>query len=158
MRDRKWKKVLIIGGGEAAFDYSLSLAEQASEVNILIRDNKPKAMGKLVGIAGNEPLITVSTDVQPVGVEDSRHCVRLHCIRQGTAIVKDADAILVAIGRKSAITRIMPDWKPKYPFSLSAGRNLYIVGDARLGSTGQVAIASGDGIAAAQEIAQNKRK
>lgn len=115
-------KVTIIGGGEAAFDYALSCASTGANVRILVRGSAPRARGRLAAMVADDPRVEVRTGVFVASVDEI-----------------DADAVLVAVGRRSL------------PFveRLTDGPGLFICGDARTGSLGQAGIAVGDGLAAA---------
>jgi len=54
--DRKPERVAVIGGGEMAFDYALSLARAGARVELLVRGTAPRARGRLAGFIARTAL------------------------------------------------------------------------------------------------------
>jgi thioredoxin reductase (NADPH) len=139
MSDQKqYKSIIIVGGGEASFDYALSLLEMGIKPLIIVRSDKHKVSGIL-----KERLESKKVEV-------------LYNTSLGSIIDKvPYDAVMVAIGRESAIQDIYMDFDFKFEPSLSVSTNepgIFIVGDARLASLGQMGIAVGDGLSAAYRV------
>ena len=116
------KSVSVIGGGEAALDYALSLSELGKDVTIYVRSNKLKAAKRLIDLVRINNRITTKYN----------------------SVVDRGELLLAAIGRKTAVDNI--DVAP------GTIDNDLIIGDARLGGLGQVGIAVGDGLMAAKKI------
>lgn len=144
--------VLVIGGGEAAFDYALSLAAAGASVTVVLRSGSPRACRRLVDAVAGEPAITVRSGTMPRTFAEGPASVTLEVDTPEGEVCLRAEGLLVAIGRVSRVpdlldldfgnsrsTEILPF--PDAP--------LFIVGDARHGGLGQLAIALGDGVAAA---------
>lgn len=158
--------VIVAGGGEAAFDYALSLARAGAEVHLSVKNARPSAGERLEQQVADTPGIKVST----------RSRVKT-CIPQGRGILAtledkrgvhdlEADALLVAVGRRSAAFELL---EPRELAGRAQARarararegesergltykpGLFIAGDARLGTLGQVGIAVGDGLLAAMK-------
>jgi len=133
-------RVLIVGGGEAAFDYALSLAGKGSEVRIYVRSEFHRAGPRLAALVEQQPNIAVEYKRRIAGMRMSGEEIMAE-FTAGRAC--SADAALVAVGR-------VPDnpWIEPSPSSsvLTTIPGLFIAGDVRLGSLGQAGIAVGDGL------------
>ncbi|HUT77682.1 MAG TPA: NAD(P)/FAD-dependent oxidoreductase [Polyangia bacterium] len=144
------RRVLVVGGGEAAFDFALSLARTGAGVSILVRSAAPRAVGRLLSLAAGEPRIRVETAVRAVALEPAANGVTAVLETARSVERRVVDAVLAAVGRESGVDGLLPE-------SLRAGMRgaierapgLLVCGDARLGSLGQTGIAVGDGLAAA---------
>jgi len=126
----KSDRILIIGGGESAFDYSLSLSDMKKDVTICIRGEHSKVYGVLKKEVESRKDINIKYNCGPDEVEK---------------LASEKTLILSAIGRRSALCNI----------EITADHNepgLFIIGDAKDGSLGQVGMAVGDGIRTATEI------
>ena len=134
--DGQQHAVLVIGGGDAAFDYALNLSERGYVPTIVMRDSvsclpllKMRVEKKGVHIVEHMPVARISLGVGQLEV----HCLS-ECFQ--------ADYVLIAAGRE-----------PRYPRITAKDRKgLYFVGDVRSGSYRQVHIATGDALHAAMEI------
>jgi thioredoxin reductase (NADPH) len=158
-RRPKPEKALVVGGGEAAFDNALTLARVGAEVDILVRGESPRAAGRLLALADGEPRIRVETGTRVVAVEPAGDSVTAILETLGGIERRTADAVLVAVGRESALESLLPapqragthgaiEWAP----------GLFVCGDARLGSLGQAGIAIGDGLSAASSAVARSRE
>lgn len=119
------KTISIVGGGESAFDYALSLSELGKKVVIHVRSDKLKVKGVLVERVISNKNIDVKFNSQP----------------------NKGELVLSAIGRKSLVDGIK-----------GAEFADFIIGDARLGSLGQLGIAVGDGLSCAHKICERLNK
>jgi len=148
--------IVVIGGGEAALDYSLSLARAGYMVSVLVRGQRFRAQGRLVARVRATPGIAVRLGVEPI---------EMLPVAGGIAVKTNDDAsgpvcglaVLAAVGRVSAVSSILADLRVDgnrgAPVS-SDLRGLFVVGDARRGAVGQVGIAVGDGLTAAMDAAE----
>jgi thioredoxin reductase len=175
-------RVAILGGGEAACDYALHLAEHDFAVTMLLRDRALRARGRLAELVGENQSIAVRTGVslrrasthtpncQSLSAAGARskigmtlQLVQLPAAAGGaTALdayslveVIKADALLIAVGRESTASRFLD------PLGLRVGEGIatqdprvMVIGDARAGFLGQLGIAVGDGLAAAMAAAR----
>ena len=140
------ERVAVIGGGEASFDYALTLAALGVQVEILVRGAEHRVTGRLVELTERAPAIrvTASSTVREVRRVDGG--LEISVLRGGDEGVMRADALLAAIGRTSRLEGLLP---AKERDDLTRSLGLFICGDARYGRLGQVGIAVGDGLAAA---------
>ncbi len=114
--------ISIIGGGESALDYALSLSEFGKKIVVCVRSNKLKAAKRLIELVEANKRISIKYN----------------------SVVENGDLFLSAIGRRTALDNI-----DVTPGIIEAD---LIVGDARLGGLGQLGIAIGDGLVAAKKI------
>lgn len=133
--------VLVVGGGEAAFDYAMSLAGAGCRTSICVRSALHRAGPRLEELALALPLVELSLNTSVLQAVPAGDVISVTLDIAGVARVVSADAILVAVGRQKRWPEV---WK-----ELTIAPGLYIAGDARLGALGQAAIAVGDGLHAA---------
>ncbi len=166
---RNPSSALVVGGGEAAFDYALSLADSGAEVTVAVRNQHHKANELLAKAVALAPLITVllGTSVGRLEAVESGYRATL----ESAAETKSArvDIVVVAVGRVPTLPTfnettirgkygraLVGDDETALPVGssptdkLTIEPGLYIAGDVRLGSLGQSGIAVGDGLEAAQ--------
>lgn len=139
------KQIVVVGAGDAAFDYALNLVKKRNIVTILNRGRDVKCLRLLWNRAKAEPGIEyrAETPVSAVEVEEvgSRLGVRTEA---GESI--EADYLLFAIGRVPQ-TDFLSDELINQNVN-----GLYLVGDMKNGLYRQAAIAAGDGLRAAMDI------
>ncbi len=144
------RRAIIIGGGEAACDYSLSLAAAGCKTMICIRGKAPRARGRLPALAKANRAITFLPETVPTGISADGDEAVLTARSRDAVVTLQADALLVAIGRRSFADELAPGLIGRSgTVSLEATPGLFVAGDARLGSLGQLGNAVGDGVMAA---------
>lgn len=143
------EECLIIGGGEAALDYALTLASREIPAAIYVRGDRLKAKGRLVELVQQSAIIRLVFSHEPRGVRVTERGLAVEFHSPRGIVVEGASAVLVAIGRRPILAGLLKglDVTPARTVSTRFS-GLYIVGDARLGSLGQIGIAVGDGLAA----------
>jgi thioredoxin reductase len=143
------KKIVIIGGGDAAFDYAINLSKK-NKVSIIIR-GEIQSIPLLVERAINNPAISVvkNTSLEEIGtwlsseidpgktievklISKNRHIVRMEC-----------NELVFALGREP---------RTEFCGDISEDEHCFFVGDVRNGIYRQASIAIGDGIMAAMKI------
>lgn len=154
LRTRK-KIIAIIGGGDAAFDYALSLAGK-NEVHILIRAGRPRALPLLVEHCRRHANIVIH--------ENCRLTYATKTPQTAGIILKTTDSltgksgeitchrILTAIGREPALDFLDPELRAALP-ELAKLKKLFLAGDVANGRFRQAAIAAAAGLRIAMEIA-----
>lgn len=128
-------RVLVVGGGDIALDYSLALAEFASEVIILHRS-------KLKAIPALQRMVAMRKNIRLVkGMIIDIQCKKPRYVKSDAGVF-EVDAVLGAIGRIPNIDIVRGINSEK----------LFIVGDAKNGIFRQSSLAIADGIRSAMMI------
>ncbi|MCS7010612.1 MAG: NAD(P)/FAD-dependent oxidoreductase [Anaerolineales bacterium] len=145
------ERIVIIGGGDAAFDYALNLARQ-NFVIILNRSAQVKCLPLLWERASACRNIAyyANTVVQRLLPRpDGRMTVE--CFSPQGMLTLTADRLLGAIGREPQKDFLAPTLQREAPVLEACGL-LYFVGDLKNGLFRQTAIAAGDGLRAAMHL------
>jgi thioredoxin reductase (NADPH) len=144
------KRALVIGGGEAALDYALSLAGVGVEATVLVRGEGFRAKGRLVQLVEQNPLIKVVFQAAPRAVSRKPQGIALKCTTADGVNTYIGDGVVAAIGRESEVGDLLSGLDVKGAKTVSTEvPGLFIAGDARWGALGQVGMAVGDGLRAA---------
>lgn len=145
------KCVVIIGGGDAAFDYALNLAKK-NHVTILNRGEKPKCLPLLWERARGVDSIAYQDQTL---VQKIRKCptsgMLVDCQTQACELQFHADYLLIAIGREANMDCLSADFIQQTPMLEKQGI-LYIIGDVKNGIFRQTSIAVGEGILTAMKV------
>ena len=147
---RSSSRAVVIGGGDAAFDYALNLSASGDEVTIVSR-SKPSCLSLLRGRAEARG-VEVLVGWTPVSVRSLGRGVELKCHSHAMVENLKADFVLTACGRVQNIDFLGPSLRkeigkkspPETPVP-----GFYIAGDVARGNHRQTGIAVGDGIRAA---------
>jgi thioredoxin reductase (NADPH) len=142
LRDLRNKRVAIVGAGDAAFDYALSLKKQ-NEVVILNRKETTNCIPILLERVKKTANINYKKNIQIQKIEPSGHAIMLECIAPKGRISIEADYLLFAIGREPCLDFLSPEIE---------NDRIYLAGDVKNNIFRQTAIATGDGIKTAMEI------
>ena len=154
------KRAVVIGGGDAAFDYSLNLAGRGCDVTIISR-SEPKCLSLLRARAEASGVDLVVGAV-PVVVKNKIPGALLQCRIGKSRVEYVADYILMACGREPNIEVLSPELRkmvknaPGIPETNVPG--LFLAGDVVRGAHRQTAIAVGDGVQAAMLVDEYLRK
>ncbi len=148
------RRLLVVGGGEAACDGALHAVSAGLSTCLVVRADRLRARGRLAELALAHPALdrrfsTEVTSLDATRVAGVRATLRGH----GVERVHDADAVLFCGGRASRLPEL--DLSPPVPRasgSLRLTARQWVVGDARTGGLGQACIALGDGLLAAGEL------
>lgn len=144
----KNKKIAIVGGGDAAFDYALGLEKQ-NEIIILNRKKESKCIPILFDRVKYSRKINCMTDTKIKSIKSYNNTILLKCITsKGTMNIK-TDYLLFAIGRVPCLDFLSEYLKKKF------SKKLYLAGDVKNGIFRQASIAAGDGIKTAMQIYRN---
>ncbi len=149
LKQKPPKRTVIVGGGEAALDYALNLSDAGSSVSVLVRSSRLKATGDLRKEIKRRSAVKILYNTVPVTASSSEGIIHLEVESSGRRISLETDAVLAAVGREPRLPRITNDFVHDRGNVRTSIQGLYISGDASLGSLGQAAIASGQGIQAA---------
>ena len=143
------KRVVIIGAGDAAFDYALNLSKKRNNVTILNRGETVKCLELLSERAAREPRIAYRAGmrVRQIRLDKTAASLKVEC----EAETVDADYVLFAIGRVSNLGFLSDEILRRERELVESGR-LYFIGDVKNELYRQAAIAAGDGLRAAMRI------
>ncbi|ASA77527.1 NAD(P)/FAD-dependent oxidoreductase [Thermococcus sp. 5-4] len=140
---RHYERVLIIGGGDVAFDYALTMSEVSDEVIILMR-SEPKALPYLQELVKRRSNIrTLMGQVREIKPINGRGKL----LAETSAGDFEVDLVLGAIGRVPNIELVEG----------IEDDNLFLVGDVKNGIYRQTALAIADGIKTAMTIWRRER-
>ena len=162
IRDAEGKSIAIIGAGDAAFDYALTL-ETRNSVVILNRSRSARCTRSLFERAGASPNIRHLTETRVIGIEPRRleggEQIGLRCAQRDRSLDLQADYLLLAIGREPEIAFLSPSLQERMSaeggnVTARNGGPIWFAGDVARGNARQTAIAVGDGVAAAVQIHQ----
>jgi thioredoxin reductase (NADPH) len=145
---------VIIGGGDAAFDYALNLSTKVRSVDIIFRGKLPKCLPLLSERVSAIENIRPHPKLLPRTFEEHEK-ITTKCISDSKEIDFSSDYVLVACGRNPKIdfmpelehVRINDDGSCDIP-------GLFIAGDVRRGKKRQTGIAVGDGIICAMSAVE----
>ncbi|MDL1957318.1 MAG: NAD(P)/FAD-dependent oxidoreductase [Candidatus Desulfofervidus auxilii] len=146
----KNKHIVVIGAGDAAFDYALSLSKN-NKILILNRGKRIKALPLLVERAMNNPSIKYCENSFIKKINKKGEKILIDFIKNGEITSIEVDYIVVAIGRVPQKDFYSLNLIKMEEELLSKGL-LYLVGDVKNDIYRQTAIAIGDGIYTAMKI------
>ncbi|MGA1821877.1 MAG: NAD(P)/FAD-dependent oxidoreductase [Thermoplasmatota archaeon] len=140
------RRILIIGGGDLAYDNALRLSNNGADVTIMVR-NRSSANSGLIRKARDAGIDVISGDPEDIDLIGGKyslpdgssfdHCAAFIGRTPNTGLIDDLGDI--GIDRLTGKTSV---------------KGLYVIGDAALGTMSQAALASGMGLVAAMDIAR----
>jgi len=153
--DIRNKEIAIVGAGDAAFDYALSLSSE-NRVVILNRSEGVRSLPLLYDRCMARESVLLLNDIllERIGAQDTKVC--LTCsgnARRQRRLIK-VDYVIVAIGRVPRLEILSGGLMDNYQALIDA-RKLFLVGDVKNDNFRQTAISVGDGVRAAMDIADN---
>ncbi len=151
---RTKKRIIVIGGGDIAFDYTLTLLEKGNDVTILSR-SKPVCL-PLLKKRVKQQGARLQTSCVPEKIRIHRKSLLLHYRQHDSIIELPADYLLIACGREPNLSFLSPSLTKhtteNKTFSQMSLPGLYFAGDVIRGTCRQTGIAVGDGIYAAMMV------
>lgn len=144
------KKIAIIGAGDAAFDYALTLS-QKNEVIILNRGQKRKCLSLLWERAHGSPRINYLENTTVSAIKNLRNGLILSCKNIEEEWELRADYAIFAIGREAELGFLTENCIERST-ELEESGVLYFAGDVKNEIYRQTSIAVGDGVHAAMKI------
>lgn len=148
----KWKKIVMVGAGDAAFDYALNLAWQ-NEVTILNRGSERACLPLLFERVQDHPNISYlqNIGVSKVELDTALNQLQLTCTSPAGLRKLVADFLIFAIGREPRLDFLSENLIQSQADLVETGR-LFLIGDVKNAIYRQTAIAVGDGIMAAMKL------
>ncbi|MBU1356214.1 MAG: NAD(P)/FAD-dependent oxidoreductase [Candidatus Edwardsbacteria bacterium] len=137
--DLKDKRILVVGGGETAFDQACSLAETEARVTVAVRGKQDRVFAELHREA-KKLMVQIRCETNVIKIAENINKLDITLKTNERLLKKRFDYCLVAIGSK----RNMPEISPGARALLNRG--LYMAGDLASLKHRQAAIAFGDGI------------
>jgi thioredoxin reductase len=145
------KCVVIVGSGDAAFDYALNLS-QKNQVIILNRGQEPKCLPLLWERAQKVPAITYQAQATVCQLKKSpQQGMLIDCLNPAGDFQIQADYLVGATGREARLDFLSRDIIQKV-HELEEQGSLYLIGDVKNGIYRQTSIAVGEGVLAAMKI------
>ena len=152
--DVKNEEIIIVGAGDAAFDYALNLARNDNSVTILNRGKNIRALGLLVERVRKRKNIAYLDNAQIRRVTDAEdRGLRVEVSHRGNIEIREASFLLGALGRIPHANFLSEEIHQRED-ELVAHKILYFIGDVRNGIYRQTAIAAGDALRATMQIDQ----
>ncbi len=147
----KGKKIVVVGAGDAAFDYALNLIRD-NEVVILNRRESSNCLPVLLKRVKESTEIDYIKNTKIQGIfPSSSDRIKLECLTPEGRTNIEADFLLFAIGRVPCLDFLSPEMRREVNEGKESSR-MYLAGDVKNGIFRQIAIAVGDGIMSAMKI------
>jgi thioredoxin reductase (NADPH) len=144
-------EIVILGAGDAAFDYALNLA-QSNQVVVLNRGEEIKCLPLLWERVQREPSISYYNNMAVSQIQfDPSTGMLLECSHPAGRKSFRADYLVVAFGRDARLDFLSGHCK-EISEELESKGLLYLIGDVRNGLFRQTSIAVGDGVLVAMRI------
>ena len=145
------KHIIIVGSGDAAFDYALNLSRK-NRITILNRGEQPKCLPLLWERAQKVSAITYrnNTEVYQL-MKDSKEGILLDCRIPAGGIQYHTDYLIGATGREARLDCLSKTILQQAR-SLEDRGVLYMIGDVKNGIYRQTSIAVGEGVMTAMKI------
>ena len=162
LRSARGAHVVVVGGGDAAFDYAMSLSE-GNDVTVLVRGSAARCLPTLATSVRSRRRVTVRMLTRVTAVaRESGGRLRLTCLTKGgggesVRADLDADHLVLAVGREPD-DRFLSEELRREAAALEKRRELLFVGDVVNGIFRQAAIAAGQGTHAAMKVAAMLRE
>ena len=152
----KGKEVGVVGGGDAALDEALVLAEHAAQVTVFHHGPTLRAQQALIERASGKISIALNTVVEEILGEDGVSGVRLRDVTSGATRTQALKALFVQVGAEpnTAFLRGTLALDPMGHIETDAVMRssvggIFAAGDIRKSSVAQLAAVAGDGATAA---------
>ncbi len=146
------KKIAIIGAGDAAFDYALSLSAK-NEIIIINRSERPGCIPVLGERCLKSANISCLQNVNVRRIDWKSDKLLLTCVRGDERNFEriSADYLVVAVGRDPCLDFVGGELEREMKALVEANK-LHMVGDVHNGMCRQTAICVGDGLRTAMSI------
>jgi len=151
------KHIVIVGSGDAAFDYAMNLSRK-NRITILNRGEQPKCLPLLWERAKKVSAITYRNNTEVYQLtNDSKGRMLLDCRTPAGGIQYNADYLVGAIGREARLDCLSKTMLRQVR-SLEEQGVLYMIGDVKNGIYRQSSIAVGEGVMTAMKICRQLKE
>ena len=151
LADLSGKQILIVGGGDCAFDYSLTLG-QKNEVEILNRSEKIKALKILREMVLADKRISYRSKVIIGEIyKGEEKPLKVKLIDEENIIYQECDNIFFAIGREPDDIYLSGFDRDELDTLIRNGK-IHLAGDIKNREFRQAVIAAGNGVESAMKI------
>lgn len=154
LRRLRNKKIVVIGGGDVAYDYALTLGAR-NDVVILQRSAQPSCVPVLAQRVAAARRVRVMSGTTIDRMFASGTSVALTGKSGNTTMLIECDAAVVAIGRTAQLDLVRHGLANNKRALIARGV-LHIIGDAAHDRFRQTAMCAGDGVAAAMKISEHQ--
>lgn len=144
------KCIVIVGSGDAAFDYGLNLCKQ-NQVIIMDRGEQPKCLPLLWERARNAPTITYYSKTRVTQLKRNQKGMQIDCQASAGGLQLYADYLVCAIGRDPQMDCLSAGFLQERR-ELEHQGVFYLIGDVKNGIYRQTSIAVGEGVMTAMKI------
>ncbi|TAL67303.1 MAG: NAD(P)/FAD-dependent oxidoreductase [Bacteroidetes bacterium] len=149
--NEKNKTFVIVGAGDAAFDYALTLST-TNEVTILNRSKKINSINELKKKVINNKKIKYLDNTSIIDITGDESSIIINAIKNGREKLEIiCNNLIYAIGREPNLDFLDKSIKSKMD-KLKQSRRLFIIGDASGDKFRQISISSGSAIKSAMEL------
>jgi len=150
--DIEGRTIVIIGAGDAAFDYALNLSRK-NDVVILNRSEQTKCLTLLKDRCLRRDTVTYSSPVRVQNIANDTGRLVLNCSYHNSndEFTLNADYVVASIGREPCLDFLGVGLKKHFE-NLLNNHTLYMIGDVHNDLYRQTAICAGDGVKAAMQI------
>jgi len=152
MRRIRGREIAIIGAGDAAFDYALTLARH-NDVLIVQRSASPRCLPLLREQVADQRRVRILREHSLLSVSSHGACLRLTLGSEEGIDALTVDRVVIATGREpnlSLLSQRVLDQRD----ALTTSKRLFLSGDVVRGLSRQASIAVGDGVLAAMTISR----
>lgn len=143
------KRIAVVGGGDAAFDYALNFARK-NRVFLLNRSRRVKGLKLLFDRAARCPGIAYFGGTKIAGAGREGGLLKLKCRAKKSFFYLNADYLVPAVGRTAEVS-FMGGLSGRAGALKRRGRLLF-AGDVKNGIDRQILLAAADGMKAAMKI------
>lgn len=149
------KDIVILGSGDATYDYALNLHQTGNKIKIIQRTLRSKSLSLLQTRVSRLSNIEVlrNYEVTHITLQDQKLSIDCQVEQSQNPISISCDLIFVAIGREPN-TSFLEESLLNALNSNESIKNLYYGGDVVNKEYRQIALAMGDGVRIAMEIAE----
>ena len=145
--------IVVVGGGDAAFDYALGLSKE-NDVSIFVRGSSPRCLPLLESRSRERVTVMTQTRLTAVDLGEGGR-LKLTSVSPSVAGARrdnDADYLVLAVGREPDDGFLSEEVRLNAP-TLEVSGELLFAGDVRSGIFRQASIAAGQGTHAAMKVA-----